>query len=178
MLTLSDQQLVTGLAVMSAGYAKRCSMTTYHFNIVASLAWFSSATHLATLGALRNYLVENAFVRNWRIAGMIGLLGLLLYAQLIMFSHTHVSLPVQCVLGSPSLYKDYSDLVLLATTWGFLISLYTERMVCLFSDDPDWTIPSWIVEVLVKYFSGKKDLEPTGALRVLCSSSILLKEAR
>lgn len=38
LLRLSDQQLVTRLAVMTAGYIKRYSMTIYHFNIVGALA--------------------------------------------------------------------------------------------------------------------------------------------
>lgn len=37
-LALSDQQLVTGLAILIAGYIKRCSMSQYHFNIVKALA--------------------------------------------------------------------------------------------------------------------------------------------
>ena len=41
LLTLSDQQLVTGLAVLIAGYMRMCSMPLYYFNIIASLAWFS-----------------------------------------------------------------------------------------------------------------------------------------
>lgn len=47
-LALSDQQLVTGLAILIAGYIKRCSMSQYHFNIVKALAWFSSTIHLST----------------------------------------------------------------------------------------------------------------------------------
>lgn len=63
-LALSDQQLVTGLAIMIAGHARRYSMSVYHFNIVSSLAWFSSATHLATLGTLREYFIKRPSVRN------------------------------------------------------------------------------------------------------------------
>jgi len=33
LLGLSDQQLVTGLAVLTSGYMQRCSMTIYHFKL-------------------------------------------------------------------------------------------------------------------------------------------------
>lgn len=155
-LALSDQQLATGLAIIFAGLARRCSMSIYHFNIVSSLAWFSSTTHLATLGILRDYFAENTSVRNWRIAGMVALLSLLLYAQLIVFSRKDISLPLQCVLGAPSLYVDYSNMVVLITTLGFLITMYTTRIMRLFVDDPDWSISQWIVRALVGILPGRR----------------------
>lgn len=160
-LTLSDQQLATGLAVMVAGLARRCSMSIYHFNIVSSLAWLSSTTHLATLGMLREYFAENTSVRNWRITGMVALLGLLLYSQPIMFSQKDISLPLQCVLGYPSLYVDYSDIIVLIKTMGFLITVYTRRIMRLFVADPDWSISWWVVRVLVRVLpGGQRQLSP------------------
>lgn len=156
LLGLSDQQLVTGLAVLTTGYMQRCSMTIYHFQIVAALAWFSSAVHLATLGSLREYFIENPSVRNWRVAGMVGLLGLLLYAQIVPFSSKDSSLPLQRLLESPSLYVDLSDIAILAATWGFLLTVYMRRIVRLFSVDPDWSISDWIVRLLLKLFCGKR----------------------
>jgi hypothetical protein len=51
-LTLSDQQLVTGLAILIAGFLK-CDISIYLFNNVWAFAWFSCTTHLATLTVLR-----------------------------------------------------------------------------------------------------------------------------
>ena len=51
-LALSDQQLVTGLAILIAGFVK-CDISIYLFNNVFALAWFSCTTHLATLTVLK-----------------------------------------------------------------------------------------------------------------------------
>lgn len=48
-LTLSDQQLVTGLAVLIAAFAKHCTISGDNFQIATALAWFSSMTHLALM---------------------------------------------------------------------------------------------------------------------------------
>ena len=58
-LTLSDQQLVTGFAILIASFALRCSISVLNFEIASSLAWFSSVTHLATLAILRQYFHEH-----------------------------------------------------------------------------------------------------------------------
>ncbi len=149
LLGLSDQQLVTGLSVLTTGYMQRCSMTLYHFNIVAALAWFSSAVHLATLGTLREYFIENPSVRNWRVAGMIGVLGMLLCAQIAAYSRNDYSLPLQSVLEAP-LYVDSSQLLSVALIWFFLLTLYMRRIVRLFSVDPDWSLSDWIVRSFFK----------------------------
>ena len=44
-LNLSDQQLLTGLSVLIAGFATHCSISAYHFEVVSDLAWFSSNVH-------------------------------------------------------------------------------------------------------------------------------------
>ena len=58
-LALSDQQLVTGLSVLLAGYIKHCDISVYSFQITTALAWFSCTTHLATLTVLRQYFNNN-----------------------------------------------------------------------------------------------------------------------
>lgn len=179
MLALSDQQLVTGLAVMIAGYSKRCSMSTYHFNIVSSLAWFSSATHLATLGALREYFVTNPSIRNWRVAGMAALLGLILYAQVVMFSRKDNSLSIQCVLEYPSVSADYPDIIVLAATVGFLVRMYTLRIGRLFSVDPDWSLSVWLVGILIKRLapeSHQSEVAGTASLDVSERGALIRKE--
>jgi hypothetical protein len=53
-LALSDQQLVTGLAILIAGFVK-CDISVYSFENVSAIGWFSATTHLATLTILRRY---------------------------------------------------------------------------------------------------------------------------
>jgi hypothetical protein len=54
-LVLSDQQLVTGLAILVAGFMI-CDISLYSFTIVSAVAWFSSTTHLSSLAVLKGYV--------------------------------------------------------------------------------------------------------------------------
>ncbi|KAK3348924.1 hypothetical protein B0T25DRAFT_457629 [Lasiosphaeria hispida] len=58
---LSDQQLVTGIAMMIAGLKKLHdeSITVYHLSIVTDLVWFSSNTHLTSLLVISYFSVES-----------------------------------------------------------------------------------------------------------------------
>ena len=80
-LTFSDQQLVTGLAVLIASFAKQCTITGFNFQIATALAWFSSVTHLAFLSVLRHYLNDRSRMLYIRLIGMVIILGLLLSAE-------------------------------------------------------------------------------------------------
>ncbi|KAK0750629.1 hypothetical protein B0T18DRAFT_130796 [Schizothecium vesticola] len=58
---LSDQQLVTGIAMMIAGLKKLHdqSITVYHLTIITDLVWFSSNTHLTSLMVISYFSVES-----------------------------------------------------------------------------------------------------------------------
>ena len=153
LLTLSDQQLVTGLAVLIAGFLKMCSMSNYHFNIVGSLAWFSSTTHLATLGVLRNYLVAHSAVRDWRVLAMGLVLVMLLVAQLPGWTSRDSSVPIFCCFLDLEIDPDFSDVVTLLTTLGFLTVIYIERIARLYSPDLDWNVSDSLIDIFVKLLS-------------------------
>ena len=77
-LLFSDQQIVTGIALLASGYSQLPSgLDAYHWQIVVYLAWFSSFTHLTTLTVLRNYFQKNPATRSWRIIFMIVTVSLL-----------------------------------------------------------------------------------------------------
>lgn len=77
-LMFSDQQVVTGIAILSAGYSQlHCGLSSYHWQIIVYLAWFSSVTHLTTLTVLRQYFRNNPLIRNWRAAFMLATVVLL-----------------------------------------------------------------------------------------------------
>lgn len=76
----SDQQILTGVSILTAGYAKRCSINVYHWQVVVYLAWMSSGTHLITLWVLRDYLREKSILRLSRVAGMFILFLMLFIA--------------------------------------------------------------------------------------------------
>ena len=71
LLGFADQQLVTGLAILIAGYMKYCSISVYHFNVVTDLAWLASVTHLLSVSCLRDYFVEHPGIRDARAIGMV-----------------------------------------------------------------------------------------------------------
>ncbi|KAI9747566.1 MAG: hypothetical protein M1815_004086 [Lichina confinis] len=110
-LTLSDQQLVTGLAITLAGWVK-CDISTYSFNIVAALAWFSCTTHLSTLTVLHDYFQTHPRLRVWRVLGMVLSVIGLLAAQIATFNG-HLS---------------NNTLFYCATAQGFYVELFTDRL--------------------------------------------------
>lgn len=87
-LSISDQQLLTGLAVLIAGFWTHCSISVHHFVMVSDLAWFSATAHLITLTVLMPYLKQpkHQVARNWRAALMASLASLL-SASCIMQGH-------------------------------------------------------------------------------------------
>ena len=140
-LALSDQQLVTGLAILITGYYQRCSISGYHFSLVADLAWFSSITHLSTLAVLHKYLMKNPVLKACRVCGMLSVLGLLFHSQLYVQWYVIPSLPIQCTftVGFPNLLsaaKFGIFGVLGANAWlgiiFFLLFSYGNALVQLF----------------------------------------------
>ncbi|KAI1841816.1 hypothetical protein JX266_011993 [Neoarthrinium moseri] len=79
-LALSDQQIVTGIAIMGAGFQglRTGSISVYHFQIVLYLAWMSSSVHLSAITLLGTYLQEHRGIMIWRLCGMSILLVMLI----------------------------------------------------------------------------------------------------
>ena len=145
-IALSDQQLVTGLAVLIAGFVSPCSMSIYHFNIIAALGWFSSTTHLSTLAVLRIYFIEHPRLRNWRVVAMLFVLMLLIIARVVTLASTlDNSLPVRCAFTHGS-FRDLGLLpgISLIGIMIFLGTTYCNRIVRLYSLDPEWSLRAWL----------------------------------
>jgi hypothetical protein len=67
-LMFSDQQLVTGIGILVSGYTQiRCSLSTYHWQVVVYLARFSSLTHRTTLTALRAFFRSQPTLAYWHV---------------------------------------------------------------------------------------------------------------
>ena len=90
LLSLSDQQLITGLAILVALYAKTCSISVFSFQVAVSLAYFSCCIHISTLTVLRDYFMkkQNRLLRNIRIAVMILLATILVISLFLSQSGT------------------------------------------------------------------------------------------
>jgi hypothetical protein len=81
-LSLSDQQIVTGSAILAAGFQglRLGGIDSYHFQTVIYLAWMSSSVHLSALSILTPILKDRPVLRVWRLVGMLVLLVLLVIA--------------------------------------------------------------------------------------------------
>lgn len=79
-IALSDQQIVTGIAIMAAGFQglRLGGIDSYHYQTVLYLAWMSSSVHLSALSILAPVLRGRPALRIWRLVGMLVLLVLLL----------------------------------------------------------------------------------------------------
>lgn len=111
---MSDQQLVTGLSIIISGYFQLpCGLSFYHWQMITSLAWFSSATHLATMLFLKQYMRRNRYIWYARVALMTGL-AIMLATGIVLTGiwNPEPSMPVRCVfaLVKPGLFP-YGELI-------------------------------------------------------------------
>ena len=82
-LIFSDQQIVTGIAVLTAGFVKMNGekpISVYHWYTIVYLGWMSSNVHLASLTFLRTYIETNRWLRACRLVGMTAMFCLLFAA--------------------------------------------------------------------------------------------------
>ncbi|KAL2037154.1 hypothetical protein N7G274_010150 [Stereocaulon virgatum] len=127
-LNLSDQLLLTGLAVLIAGFWTHCSISVYHFALASDLAWFASNVHLITLAVLWRYLRDRPVLRDWR-ALLMASMAIFLVASTILQGHQgwYSSWPydAQCIFdnfalaaigGGPARWM-YANLVLILISY-------------------------------------------------------------
>jgi hypothetical protein len=88
MLGLSDQQLVTGLAMLVAAFGRWRDITIYSANVVVALAYFSSTVHTGTLYFVETYLRRHGFMKNARVFAMLATLTLLVFLMVLQLSST------------------------------------------------------------------------------------------
>ncbi|KAK0650480.1 hypothetical protein DIS24_g6772 [Lasiodiplodia hormozganensis] len=92
MITLGDQQILTGIAIIISGYSRamqnhsqmveeysrwRYRLVENHFFLIVYLACLSSSSHLAAIVTLKRYLIDNKFLAFLRLA-LIVLFAMLL----------------------------------------------------------------------------------------------------
>ena len=162
-LGLSDQQLVTGLAVMVVGFTNHCTIASRHFWVVFDLAWFSSVTHLASLPALTLYLREHRRWRDLRVGLMLTNYAMLVAAAVLSFGNydpkSH-DCPIQCAFDRynhgtfPVSQTHTAQMVFLAL--GFIWAL-----VQLFAPDRVWEVRH---DMIVKYKTWGDDAEALARL--------------
>jgi hypothetical protein len=179
-LALSDQQLVTGLAILVSGAINQQRLTTWEFYMVLSLAWFSTTSHLATLDALRTYLKAHTVIREVRVFGMVCVLAFLLYTFVISVKaacfFADYTYPIQCVIVHQlkSAEPDWYELLGWVTAMCIIVSEYCTRITGLYSDH-GLMAPLLYRRIRLQWHGILADkaphLSPDQALQVLLASS-------
>lgn len=112
-LVFSDQQLITGLAILIAGFYEAFSrdLQAYYWKIITSLAYLSSTVNLLSLSFVQERLNHNRVLRNMRLSGMITLLALLITAMIpttnSFYAREQLSgIPARCFWRSCEFYAD------------------------------------------------------------------------
>ncbi|KAE9379656.1 hypothetical protein N431DRAFT_526962 [Stipitochalara longipes BDJ] len=160
-LALSDQQLITGFAILVAGILKSCTITWWEFQVVVSLAWFSSTTHLSTLVVLWGYLQDHPTVRNWRVGGMLVILGLLFFGVLTkvaLLEEYQITGQMECVFMSMSAGLRDDPGYTVPIVLVFLFFAYANQLVKLFSENRQNTtfkvLDGYITRECIRLFTG------------------------
>ena len=151
-LMFSDQQLVTGIALLGAGCSQLSSdLPVYYWQVLVQLVWFSSISHLATLTCLRQYFKKKTAARGWRISLMI----VLALMQIVALMPTGLrewpsgniqdvylySIPAVCYFTESKLRGDYGWLpssLSLVLTLVYLITSYVARLIRLSESSSDF----------------------------------------
>ena len=200
-LTYSDQQLVTGLAILIAGLAQLRSGDTNsyldvdHWQKMVFTAWFSSLTHLATLSVLCNYFRRrNQMARPVRLILMFFTIVFLITALAPTAASTwllYPAVPAVCYF-SPSGFEASKDLeydpsflqsnsmynIASATISGLiLLTSYGTRVVRLF-DCSSRFVQTYVVEApsawLKRFLRGSNQTEQWSAAWSLISNLVLV----
>ena len=136
LLGLSDTQLLTGIAVIIAGYMK-CDITIYHSNIVVDLAWFASGTNLSSMAILRWSLPRYPAMRRVRAALLLAMCGLLL-SIIILQGHREwydsILLPAWCLFKETATNVGGGPAVWMGLGIFFVLLGYTSVFLYLFED--------------------------------------------
>lgn len=166
MLALSDQQLITGPALLVAAYIRNRTLSLYHFKIIESLAWFSAAVHLVGLTTLQLYFMDRLHTIYWRILWAVLFLCGLSIAQFVLVTNTDMNYSIACV------FKDYNVpelpaqmfLNILIVSW--LFDLYMDAILPIILRDLNWTFRRWLASKIKNgslRFKGKDPVKSTAS---------------
>lgn len=158
LLALSDQQLLSGLALVITINMIRngvdnldTEVTGYAYNNAVILAYFSCAIHLASLGCLRGYLQQRRTLKHIRVLLMICVFGLLIQGLWDAWFAVHLTESLRCsiryrkavgyLITDPDLLREYTiaiwdDIGGVAgfVIWiGTLASGYVRQLLALYS---------------------------------------------
>lgn len=155
LLSLSDQQLIAGFAMIIAALALHCSISVYHFTIVSDLVWFSSNVHLQSMVSLMYYMRKRPVERNWRVILMVCMAVMLATLQ-VFSAHKDWSnswaYNFQCLLDDLVGHVGGQPAMWMGINLAFIVENYTATVACLFESEYGWAT-LWLFERPRKYLS-------------------------
>ncbi|BCS17269.1 uncharacterized protein APUU_10097A [Aspergillus puulaauensis] len=134
-LAISDQQLVTGLAMLIGAFSQlNCGISFYHWQVATTLAWFASITHLATLPFLQEFLQRRKFLLCLRVMLMSGV-AIMLSIALLRSGNPEIpamcgtvangSVAVSIWMSQNGVYTILSEVILLGTLVTRLLRMFS-----------------------------------------------------
>ncbi|KAI9369221.1 hypothetical protein BJX61DRAFT_545802 [Aspergillus egyptiacus] len=131
-LAMSDQQLVTGIAILIGGYSQlHCALSLYHWQIITTLTWFSTTTHLASLPFLQQYLRKHRYIFYLRVLLMCGL-AIMLGIGLLPTGNIYLTAPAKCFFDAPHLGANHETVFYITVSEIILFGTLLTRLVRMF----------------------------------------------
>ena len=140
-LAFSDQQVVTGIAILVSAYVQIfCGLQVYHWQVALDLALFSSITHLTTLTCLRDYFRKRKSLRTIRLVFM-ATIGIMLTVALgtTGYEFREVSTVAWCLFQTKDgeTYNPYNWLYM-CILLSYLTVSYISRAIQLYPQSTSW----------------------------------------
>lgn len=99
-ISLSDQQLITGAAILIVGFVQHCSITQYHFAVMKDLSWLAFTTIVSTARIAAEKYGQSTHMRLWRSLWVSCIFVSIVLSNLIVFNTawlTQYGMSTQCV---------------------------------------------------------------------------------
>jgi hypothetical protein len=136
LLSLSDQQMVTGFAMLTVGLVQIDSITEYHFAIVQNLSILSFVVHDTTAVILQDEVVRHRMMRHWRGVVVVGSMLITIAIQLPdghYYAMEDYGLPVKCIWTSmKGNYRPQSSEFWLMIMWMAILSFSLMETLCVY----------------------------------------------
>lgn len=155
-LSLSDQQLITGTAIIIAIYLIRFSIADLDaqisadsFGVAIVLALFSCVIHLSSITLLRNYFDHHKRLRNGRVLLMVLAIGALI-PQMMIARTNLAGMTLRCALnyGQVRLFSNgYANLVAASTFIGVIVCSYVRSLLEIYFPRFRESSEVWIAEL-------------------------------
>lgn len=136
LLCFSDQQMVTGFAMLTVGLVQINSITEYHFAIVQNLSILSFVVHDTTAVILQDEIVQHRMTRHWRGVVVVGSMLITIAIQLPSghyYSVADYGLPVKCIWTSmEGIYRPRTSRLWLMVMWMDILSYSLAQTLCVY----------------------------------------------